>query len=44
MGHVVHEEGLEFALEPKDGLFGAHVDIEGAEDAFFLDIDVLDNI
>jgi hypothetical protein len=39
-GHVVHQEALQLLLEPKDCLIGLHVDIQSAENSFFLDVDI----
>ena len=39
-GHVVHQEALQLLLEPKDGLVGLHVDIQSAENSFFLDVNI----
>lgn len=39
-GHVVHQEALQLLLEPKDCLVGLHVDIQSAENSFFLDVNI----
>lgn len=41
---VVHEEAFEFSFEPEDALLGLHVDVERAEYALPLGVDVLHNI
>lgn len=39
-GHIVHQETLQLLLEPQDCLVGLHVDIQSAENSFFLDVNI----
>ena len=42
--YIVHQEGFEFSLQPKNALIGLHVNVEGAENSFLLGVDVLNNV
>ena len=44
MGHVVHQEGFKLAFQPQDALLGLHVDIQSAQDAFTLCVNVLNDV
>jgi len=44
VGYVVHQEGLEFPLEPKHALFGLHVYVKRAQDPLTLCVNVLHDV